>query len=61
MEKFRLFKNTRVPSAKCNSWDVYWSCNKRFFAYYTLQYKGSYSDDAKYATKILRLMHMRNT
>ena len=28
-------------------WDVYWSCNKRFFAYYTLQYKGSYSDDAK--------------
>ena len=47
MEKFRLFKNTFFPSAKCNSWDVYWSCNKRFFAYYTLQYKGSYSDDAK--------------
>ena len=40
MEKFRLFKNTFFPSAKCNSWDVYWSCNKRFFAYYTfMQYK----------------------
>ena len=42
-----IYKNTFFPSAKCNSWDVYWSCNKRFFAYYTLQYKGSYSDDAK--------------
>lgn len=42
-----IYKNKYFPSAQCNSWDVYWSCNKRFFAYYTLQYKGSYSDDTK--------------
>ena len=38
-------------------WDVYWSCNKRFFAYYTLQYKGSYSDDAKSCLLYTSLPH----
>lgn len=58
MERFRLFKNTFFPSAKCNSWDVYWSCNKRFFAYYTLQFKGGYIDDAK--SFILSRAHNKN-
>lgn len=41
------YKNTFFPSYKCNSWDVYWSCNKRFLAFYILQYKGCYSEDTK--------------
>lgn len=41
------YKNTIFPSDKSNSWDVYWTCNKRFFSFYVLQCKGSYSDDEK--------------
>lgn len=41
------YKNTCFPSNKSNSWDAYWSCNKRFFAYYVLKAGGRYSDNSK--------------
>lgn len=41
------YKNTGFPSSKSDCWDVYWSCNKRFFAYYVLNGGGKYTKDSK--------------
>ena len=38
------YRNTCFPSNKSNSWDAYWSCNKRFFSYYVLKADGRYKD-----------------
>ena len=40
------YKNTQFPSSKSNCWDVYWSCNKRFFAYYILKAGGKYTNNS---------------
>lgn len=38
------YKNSVFPSNKSNSWNAYWSCNKRFFYFYIKYKKGKYLD-----------------
>ncbi len=38
------YKNSVFPSNKSNSWNAYWSCNKRFFYFYIKCKKGKYLD-----------------
>lgn len=51
------YKNRNFSSCNSNSWDAYWSCNKRFFYYYIKKNGGQYFGNKEECYSKIKLLN----